>query len=136
MTKLSYQRALWAAYAVLDKLYKEKGDATKLLQIISEMDPFLWIPRTCADPALWAEWKKCCSKIDDSGFLTSEQVMPALEDFLRVNEEEYSCFDDMDGDYSADEVINELSAYVENGLWDKILNWAATTTEVEEDSTL
>lgn len=134
--KLSYQRALWAAYSVLDKLYKEKGDATKLLQIISEMDPFLWIPRTCADPALWVEWKKCCSKIDDSGFLTSEQVMPVLENFLRVNEEEYSCFDDIDGDYSADEVITELSAYVENGLWDKILNWAATTTEVEEDSTL
>lgn len=134
--KLSYQRALWAAYSVLDELYEKKGDTVKLIQILGEMDPFLFIPRTCADPALWAEWKKCCSKIDDSGFLTSEQVMPALEDFLKVNEEEYSCFDDMKGDYSADEIIRELSALTENGLWDEILNWAATTNEVEEDTLL
>lgn len=53
--KLSYQRALWAAYAVLDELYKEKGDTIKLAEILSEMNPFLFIPRTCADPALWAE---------------------------------------------------------------------------------
>lgn len=134
--KLSYQRALWAAYSVLDELYKEKGDTVKLAEILSEMNPFLFIPRTCADPALWEEWKKCCSKIDDSGFLTSEQVMPALEDFLKVNEEEYSCFDDTDGDYSADEIIRELSALTENGLWDEILNWAATTAEIEEDFSL
>ncbi|MDE7398709.1 MAG: hypothetical protein K2N06_04185 [Oscillospiraceae bacterium] len=105
------------------------------MQILSEMDPFLFIPRICADPALWVEWKKCCSKIDDSGFLTSEQVMPALEDFLKVNEEEYSCFDDMDGNYSADEVIRELSSFTENGLWDEILHRAAAA-EIEENSAL
>ncbi|MBD5111806.1 MAG: hypothetical protein HDT42_04635 [Ruminococcaceae bacterium] len=134
--KLSYQRALWAAYSVLNELYKEKGDTIRLAEILSEMNPFLFIPRTCADPALWVEWKKCCSKIDDSGFLTSEQVMPALEDFLRVNEEEYSCFDDMDGDYSADEIIRELSSFMKNGTWNKILDWAATANEIEDDSAL
>ncbi len=34
--KLSYQRALWAAYSVLDELYKEKGDTIRLVQILSE----------------------------------------------------------------------------------------------------
>lgn len=133
--ELSYQRALWAAYSVLDELYEKKGDTVKLVQILSEMNPFVFKDRVCADPALWEEWKKCCSKIDDSGFLTSEQVMPALKDFLKVNEEEYSCFDDMDGDYSADEVIHELSVFTENGFWDEILNRTASA-ETEEDSAL
>lgn len=135
MAKLSYQRALWAAYSVLDELYKEKGDTTKLVQILSEMNPFLFTPRICADPALWVVWKDCCSAIDDSGFLTFGQVMPALVNFLKANEKEYSCFDGMDGNYSAYEVISELSAFVDNGLWEEILN-RALNSDIETDSSL
>lgn len=48
--------------------------------------------------------------------------MPVLVEFLKFNEEEYSCFEDIGGAYSADEVISALSVFVENGSWEEILN--------------
>lgn len=119
--KLSYQQALWAAYTALDSLYDEKN-TYKLPLILSEMNPFLFEPRTCADPALWQSWTECCSAVSSSDFLEAAEVMPVLAEFLRANEEEYKCFDDTGGDYSADEVIKALSALTENGQWEVILN--------------
>ncbi len=48
--------------------------------------------------------------------------MTALVDFLKFNEEEYSCFEEDGGNYSADEVISGISEYVKNGQWQEILD--------------
>ncbi|MCM1274135.1 MAG: hypothetical protein NC299_02075 [Lachnospiraceae bacterium] len=64
--ELSYQRALWAAYAALDSLYDEKN-TYRLPLILSEMNPFLFEPRTCADPALWEDWKRRCAALAENG---------------------------------------------------------------------
>lgn len=119
--KLTYQRALWAAYTVLDRLFND-NDPYKLLQILSEMDPFVFTSRVCADPYLWVVWTDCCKAVNDSGYLTFEQVLPTLVNFLKFNEEEYSCFEELGGNYSADDVISGISEYVKNGSWQEILN--------------
>ncbi len=80
---LTYQRALWAAYTVLERLFNDK-DPYKLGEILSEMNPFLFTSRVCADPYLWVVWTDCCKAINNSGYLTFEQVLPALVDFLQV----------------------------------------------------
>lgn len=119
--KLSYQRALWAAYTVLERLFNDE-DPYKLGELLSEMNPFLFTPRVCADPYLWSVWTDRCKSVDSSGFLTFEQVMPVLVEFLKFNEKEYSCFKDIAGDYSADAVVSALSVFVDNGNWEDILN--------------
>ena len=118
---LSYQRALWAAYTILDMVYDE-NEYHKLRFILSEMNPFIFENRTCSDPALWQSWTECCSATNSSGFLTFEQVMPVLVNFLKVNETEYSCFEEWGGAYSAEDVMSGISAYVKNGRWQEILN--------------
>lgn len=119
--KLTYQRALWAAYTVLDRLFND-NDPYKLGQILSEMNPFLFTSWVCADPYLWEVWTDRCKAINDSGYLTFEQVMPALVDFLKFNEEEYTCFEEYGVKYSADEVISGISEYEKNGRWQEILD--------------
>lgn len=119
--KLTYQRALWAAYSLLSKLHHDKEDYG-LLFILDEMDPFVFTSRVCADPYLWVVWTDCCKAVNDSGYLTFEQVLPTLVDFLRFNEEEYSCFEELGGNYSADDVISGISDYVKNGDWQEILD--------------
>lgn len=117
--KLSYQRALWAAYTLLDQL----EDIYKLDFFLSDINPFIYVGWICcADPAYWTIWTDCCKSVDDSGFLTFEQVMTVLVNFLKVNEEEFSCFAEYGGDYSADDVIRGISTYVKNGRWNEILN--------------
>lgn len=118
---LSYQHSLWAAYKLLSSLYRNE-ESHGLLFILDEMDPFAFTNGTCADPAVWQSWTKCCKDVNDSGFLTSEQIISVLVKFLEVNEEEYSCFAEYGESYTADEVVRGISSYVKNGRWDEILN--------------
>lgn len=119
--KLSYQRALWAAYTLLE-VFCDDGEDHKLWFILDEMNPFVFKDRVCADPAVWQSWTECCKVVNDNGYLTFEQIMTVLVDFLKINEDEYSCFEEEGGNYSADDVIRSISTYVENGRWNEILN--------------
>lgn len=118
---LSYKQALWAAYTMLDVLYDEQ-DCENLRFILSEMSPFTFKDRICADPALWESWLECSKNVNNSGSLEFEQVMPTLIDFLKANEAEYSCFEKDGGSYSTDDISKKLLLYVENGYWDSLLN--------------
>lgn len=119
--KLTYQQALWASYTILDTIYDEQK-YQKLRFLLSDMSPFTFEDRICADPALWETWLKCSQKINPTGSLIFEQVMSVLIDFLRINEDEYTCFGEDDGNYSTDEVVSRMSNYIKNGYWLKILN--------------
>ena len=118
---LSYQQALWAAFTILDKLYDEQ-DCKNLRFILSEMSPFTFEDRICADPALWESWLECSKNVNDSGSLEFEQVMPTLIRFLKVNESKYMCFEKDRGSYSTDDINKKLLPYLENGYCDSLLN--------------
>lgn len=125
---LSYKQALWASYTILDTIYDEMA-YHKLRFILSDMSPFTFEDRICADPALWEMWLKCSNKTNPAGSLTYDQVMTTLVDFLKVNEADYSCFKEEGGDYSTDEVVVFVSNYVSNGYWEKTLNEVVGHTE-------
>ncbi len=121
---LSYQQALWAAFTILDKLYDEQ-DCKNLRLILSEMSPFTFEDRICADPALWESWLDCSRKVNDSGSLEFEQVMNTLICFLKVNESKYMCFENDGGSYSTDDIKKKLLPYLGNGYWKSLLNKVA-----------
>lgn len=55
--KLTYQRALWAAYTVLGRLfnYDNYEDPYKIGEILSEMDPFYLNPE-CVPTPIYGEF--------------------------------------------------------------------------------
>ena len=130
---LSYQQALWAAFTILDKLYDEEH-CKNLRFILSEMSPFTFEDRICADPALWESWLDCSKKVNDSGSLEFEQVMPTLIRFLKVNESKYMCFGKDRGSYSTDDIDKKLLPYVESGYWDSLLNRVVNYSNSEKIS--
>lgn len=113
--QLSYEQTMWAAYTLLDKIYNDGYH--KLRFLLSEMDPFVFADHSCADPALWEIWVKCCAKTSNNGLLSQVQTLSVLSDFLHVTQQEYSCFKNDSGDFSANEVISLVRNYVKNGYW-------------------
>ena len=58
---LSFKRALWATYTILEVLFDEK-EHSNLRFILADMCPFTFKDKTCADPSIWQSWIECCKK--------------------------------------------------------------------------
>lgn len=64
-------------------MFCDDGESQKLWFILDEMNPFVFKDRGCADLVVWQSWTECCKVVNDSGFLTFEQIMAVLVNFLK-----------------------------------------------------
>lgn len=114
---LNYKQALWAAYTLLDDLY-DQTKSNPLRELLSDMNPFLFVERTPIDPATWFEWVNCATAIQGNGYLTDAAIFEALASFLNYNEEEYG--------YKSALIIKELQSPVYQKRWGELLEKVST----------
>jgi len=123
---LTIKQTLWAAYTLLDELYKridilrEDLNDEGLKKLLMDMDPFIFGDYTPADPALWEDWKGLAEKKQCAGMLLEEDAFQVLCLFLNENEDLYG--------YCADVILQELQRSHSKALWKEFLIKASEFT--------
>lgn len=118
---LTYQQAFLAAYTLLDDLYDNTKDNT-LVQLLWDMDPFVFTDRSPADPAIWADWISCAGAIQKEGLLTEDNAYQVFIDFLRMDAQEYG--------YDMEAVLHEIQASWYQKRWKELLEKASRLPDV------
>ncbi len=96
---LTKRQAYLATFYYLDRIYDETRDEN-LGNLLSSMNPFLFLNSLSADPAIWIDWTMCVEKVTKKTKLSEQEAFTAMIVFLDFNQVEFSV------DFSP--IINEV----------------------------
>ena len=112
---LNHKQAYLTAFHFLKGIYQENHDS-ELGDLLSSMNPYLFLSSNSADPAVWEDWISCVLQIRDGEKLTDNEALQSMLLFLKFNQEEF--------EYDFNWIIKE----VEDGIREK--KWIETAEKV------
>jgi hypothetical protein len=86
---LTKRQAYLATFYYLDGIYDETRDEN-LGNLLSSMNPFLFLNSLSADPAIWIDWTMCVEKVTKKTKLSEQEAFTVMIVFLDFNQVEFS----------------------------------------------
>lgn len=83
------QDAYLFMFKILSDYYFHINQNESLNTLISDMDPYLHIDRSAADPATYDDWYNIVKKYIKGGKIDKKYISVALQDFLDYYQQEF-----------------------------------------------
>ena len=85
---LTTEDSFCAAFALLDKYYRESDD-DKVCSLLSDMDPYLFKNSLSADPAVYGDWCRIIAAYQKDGRVEYLQMLFGLKELLAFYQKEF-----------------------------------------------
>lgn len=80
--EMTSKQGYYLMFYLLDQMYWENTENDTLGNILSSMNPYLFMEDVSADPAYWEDWQEMIAEAGMKEPLTVEQVLEIIQRFL------------------------------------------------------